>query len=429
MRGRKHVRPSRKTILRSGIMAGATAAAMLLAACSSGTPASSGSSGSSGSAGSASGTSSSGTFLVGTVQSLTGPFGAVGQDILHATQAEADILNAKGGILGHQIKVISNDDGSDVQRGISATQQMISQNKLDLFIPDAVNAQSQLPFAKNILSFSNCSQAVCGDGSQYPLAFTTNPPSSTQVPPLIAYAKQNHWTKVGVLAQQTSDGQFFANQVKQLVTPSSGLTLVSTAYFDPSATSITSQIQQLRAAGTDVIMAWTVGTTLGPAATGLRDLGWKVPLIGPPAIFTGSVNSLVPAGVGPQVTCLCYVVGTRPSSGLSSITAPLAQAMAKYGKINSLLVAGLAADGLALTAYAYTKAGSLDPTAAAKVLDSIGTDANYPASSLYVFRNTNPAYTSTVHSPADAKLNDGFFAVTHPSALLDGTYIGTPFNY
>lgn len=198
-----------KRFARSGVLVGAVAVAVVLSAC-----------GSSGGSGSGSGDSSKSTpFLIGAVQPLTGAFGPVGLDILHATEAEANILNAKGGIDGHKIKVISADDGSSVQRGISATQQMISQNKLNLFIPDAVNAQSQLPFAKDVLSFSNCSQAVCGDGSQYPLAFTTNPPASVQVPPLIAYAKKNGWTKVGVLAQDTSDGQFFASQVQKLASP------------------------------------------------------------------------------------------------------------------------------------------------------------------------------------------------------------------
>jgi branched-chain amino acid transport system substrate-binding protein len=406
-------------ILRSGVLAAVCAGALCLAAC--------GSSSSSGST--ASGSSSKSTpFLIGAVQPLTGPFGTVGADILHATEAEANILNAKGGILGHKIKVIYADDGSDVQRGISATQQMVDNNKLNLFIPDAVNAQSELPFVKSILSFSNCSQAVCGDGAEYPLAFTTNPPSSVQVPPLIAYAKKNGWTKIGVLAQDTSDGQYFAGQVQKLA-GAAGLKLVSTEYFDPTATSITSEIQKLRAAGTQAIMGWTVGTTVGVAATGLQDLGWKVPLIGPPAIFTAPVNQLVPTSVYPQVTCLCYLVGTRPGPTLSSVTAPLAKAMAKYGTINSLLVAGLSADGVALAAWAFNKAGSLNPAAAAKELDAIGSDSDFPASELYVFRNANPDFTTTVHSPANAKLNDGFFAVSHPSAPLDGTYLGTPFNY
>ena len=403
---------------RSGVLVGAVAVAVVLSAC-----------GSSGGSGSGSGDSSKSTpFLIGAVQPLTGAIGPVGLDILHATEAEDNILNAKGGIDGHKIKVISADDGSNVQRGISATQQMISQNKLNLFIPDAVNAQSQLPFAKDVLSFSNCSQAVCGDGSQYPLAFTTNPPASVQVPPLIAYAKKNGWTKVGVLAQDTSDGQFFASQVQKLAGPA-GLKLVGTEYFDPTATNITSEIQKLRADGTQAIIGWTVGTTVGVAATGLQDLGWKVPLIGPPAIFTAPVQTLVPASVQKQVTCICYLVGTRPGATLSPITAPLAAAMKQYGTIYSLLVAGLAADGVALAAYGYTKAGSLNAQAAAKALDSIGADANYPASELYVFRNTNPDYSATVHSPANAKLNTGFFGVSHPSAVLDGTYIGTPFNY
>jgi branched-chain amino acid transport system substrate-binding protein len=407
-------------LARSGVLVGAVAVAVALSAC--------GSSGGSGGSGSTDSSAKSTPFLIGAVQPLTGAFGPVGLDILHATEAEANLLNAKGGIDGHKIKVISADDGSTVQRGISATQQMISQNKLNLFIPDAVNAQSQLPFAKDVLSFSNCSQAVCGDGSQYPLAFTTNPPASVQVPPLIAYAKKNGWSKIGILAQQTSDGQFFAGQVQKLAGPA-GLKVVGTEYFDPTATNITSEIQKLRADGTQAIMGWTVGTTVGVAATGLQDLGWKVPLIGPPAIFTAPVQTLVPKSVQPQVTCICYLVGTRPGATLSSITQPLAAAMKQYGTIYSLLVAGLAADGVALAAYGYTKAGSLNPQAAAKALESIGTDSSYPASELYVYRNTNPDFSGTVHSPANAKLNSGFFGVSHPSAVLDGTYIGTPFNY
>ena len=211
-----------KRVLRSGVLAAVCVGALCLAACgsssSSGTSASGSTTPATGATSSSTsgGNSASTPFLIGVVQPLTGPFGTVGADILHATQAEAALLNAKGGILGHQIKVIYADDGSDVQRGISATQQMVDNNKLNLFIPDAVNAQSQLPFVKNLLSFSNCSQAVCGDGSQYPLAFTTNPPASVQVPPLIAYAKKEGWTKVGVLAQNTSDGQFFTSQVQKL---------------------------------------------------------------------------------------------------------------------------------------------------------------------------------------------------------------------
>lgn len=119
-------------------LASCVLAAGALAACG----ASSGSSSSS-SAKSSSGTSGSKTpFVVGTVQPLSGTYAAAGLDIEHALKSEATIINAKGGILGHPIKVVAVDDASDPQKAISATQQLVSNDTLNMFEPDVIYGET-----------------------------------------------------------------------------------------------------------------------------------------------------------------------------------------------------------------------------------------------------------------------------------------------
>ena len=103
--------------------------------------------------------------------------------------------------------------------------------------------------------------------------------------------------------------------------------------------------------------------------------------------------------------------------------------MKATGPIASMQVAGLAADTLTLAKYGYEKAGKMDAKAAAAALAKIGSDSNYPAKELYGYRNVNPGFHGDVHSPADAKLQNGFFAVASVSPVVSGTYLGQLLKY
>ncbi len=412
----------RTTTLAAG--AAFLATSLVLAACGSSgsSTASSKNSGSSGSS------SSSSPFLVGTVEPLTGAYAAAGLDIVHALDAQAKILNAKGGILGHQIKVISVDSASSEQTSISATQQLVGTQKLNMFEPDVIYGQSDLPFTTNLLSLSICAAPDCGNGQKYPLGFTLNPPAATQVPSVLAYAQHQHDTKVGIIATNDAQGQSFTQTVDADASKF-GSTITKAETFDPTSTDITTQMQALKASGAQVVAAWAAGTTVDTVMTAMQSLAWKAQVVGTPTVFTSDVATGVPTAARSQLKCLCYAVGTRQGATVAAAEKSLVAGMAATGTIASMQVAGLAADTLTLAAYGYAKAGKLDPTAAAAAVGSIGADANYPASSFYAYNTVNPGFHGTVHSPGDAKLSGGFFAVASVSPVVSGTYIGQPFKY
>jgi branched-chain amino acid transport system substrate-binding protein len=423
----------RRNVRRFATLAGGVLAAAAIAACGASNGNSNNSGGGSSSASSSSGSSGSSSsstpFVVGTVQPLSGTYAAAGLDIVHALKAEANILNAKGGILGHQVKVVSVDDASDPQKAISATQELISNNTLNMFEPDVIYGETQLPLTKNLLSVNLCAGPDCGNGTKYPLDFTLNPPASAQVPPLIAYAKQKGYTKIGILATNDAAGTFFT-QTATADAKAAGLSVVGTQSFSPTATDISAEVQALKGTGADTVLTWAAGATIATVMKGMQSVGYTVPVLGTPTVFTAPVEQLVPAAVQKQLICLCYTVGIRTGASAPTALQPLVTQLNKYGTIASMMVTGLTADTLELANYGYTKAGSLDAQKAATAIQAIGSDSSYPATDFWSYRTGAPQFTAANHYPASGPLSQGFYGVAKVSPLVDGMYLGTaPFKY
>jgi branched-chain amino acid transport system substrate-binding protein len=70
--------------------------------------------------------SGSGPVKVGVIFPLSGGAGPQGQHVTQAIQAMAALINAKGGVLGRQIEIISRDDESTPAVGVSRANELIS---------------------------------------------------------------------------------------------------------------------------------------------------------------------------------------------------------------------------------------------------------------------------------------------------------------
>jgi branched-chain amino acid transport system substrate-binding protein len=103
--------------------AAAAAVAMLAACSSSGTPSSTSSS---------TAASAKAPIVIGASVSLTGDFSADGQAFQRGYELWAHDVNAAGGLLGHQVKLIFKDDKSDPTQGSTNVQQLITADHVKL---------------------------------------------------------------------------------------------------------------------------------------------------------------------------------------------------------------------------------------------------------------------------------------------------------
>ena len=113
-------------VLRRGVtLATAVVASAALAACGS-------SSSSSGGGGGSGGGSGSSTVTIGASLSLAGDFAADGQAFQRGYQLWADDQNAKGGLLGHKVKLDILNDSSSPSQVVTNYQKLIGSNKDEL---------------------------------------------------------------------------------------------------------------------------------------------------------------------------------------------------------------------------------------------------------------------------------------------------------
>ena len=67
-----------------------------------------------------------GPVKVGVIFPLSGGAGPQGQHVTQAIQVMAALINAKGGVLGRQIEIVSRDDESTPAIGVSRANELIS---------------------------------------------------------------------------------------------------------------------------------------------------------------------------------------------------------------------------------------------------------------------------------------------------------------
>jgi ABC-type branched-subunit amino acid transport system substrate-binding protein len=351
-------------------------------------------------------------------------------DTLYGVNAETAILNASGGVLGRKIKVINLDDGSTPQGAISAAKSLAAQN-VDLVVPDGAQASTQLPSLKNelVITVSPTVGPPLNTAKQFPLAYTLYPTNTQGDEPLLAYAKQTlHVTKVGLMVTNNTVGLAFEQNLAQLA-PSHGIDVVSQQQISPTATDVTPQLQSLRSAGAQAVMAYPPGTTVGAVMTGMQDLGWKAPVVGPSALFNQNLTSVVPSSVANQLYIVVAATNARSSTGAyyayNGIKSLYAQIDAKNETPNQGTTTAAGADSLRLAVWAWERAGKVNAQAAANELNGLRSVPKAQLPLLYSYpEGFNLDFTKTLHTPGNATIPTDYWVAVKVNKFLNGSYIG-----
>lgn len=117
---------------------------------------------------------------VGTIFPLSGGAGPNGQAVTNAVKVMADLINAKGGVLGRQIAVVSKDDESTPAVGVSRANELIA-DKVDVILaawnsPVALAMQPVIARA-NILDITAVAKAdpiLSGEGNPYAIRINSS---------------------------------------------------------------------------------------------------------------------------------------------------------------------------------------------------------------------------------------------------------------
>jgi branched-chain amino acid transport system substrate-binding protein len=220
-------------------------------------------------------------YVIGAVLSLSGAQSGLGQPEENTIKMEVARINEAGGIDGHPLEVIIEDDASDVDQAIAATTKLIEQDNVLAIIGSTGSGQSMA--MRDEIDMAQVPQVALGSGAIItrefdPLVFQTPWTADLIVPLALQYLKDEGFKNVGLITEDTGFGKDGRALVVQTAAEY-GLTIVSDQVFKPTDTDMTGQLTVMKGAGADVVLMWSSVAASSIVPKNMAQLNMNVPLV------------------------------------------------------------------------------------------------------------------------------------------------------
>ena len=259
--------------MRISVLAMAVMAALTLAACG-GSPAT---------------TSSSGSehYAIGLIESLTGPYTALGsEDKLGAEFAVAQI-NRAGGINGHQIDLLTEDDQTKPDQSVIAYSKLVSENVLGVIGSSFSNSEfatvpltnGKFPYISTAASDEILLQGGKRGGAVLPNVFQPVPTAAQVGERLLQYMQSQGMKKVLILRDsQSAFGDSGTASMKDNAAKY-GVSFLEDITFETATKDFTPQLSKVRTSGAQGVMVWGTGAPITILVKQYKAAGITLPVM------------------------------------------------------------------------------------------------------------------------------------------------------
>jgi branched-chain amino acid transport system substrate-binding protein len=362
---------------------------------------------------------------------VTTPISATGlvanaEMTLDAIKASVKVLNARGGILGHQVVVTYKDDAANPTTAVTELQAAIHGGHKPLAYINGGPSQTAaavLPIAgrSKVLTFNIGPTANSSVAKTFPYNFDLSPSTPNYASAFCPYVKAHGGTSVGIIYGVDPYGSALSAMMNTSCV-AAGIKVVGIQSFADTDIDMTPQLLALQALKPSYLLFEGYGAPVGYVLQDLTKIGWSVPILGDTAVAASSNVIGVPPAQGgllctPNVANLKFLVF---NSTVYSKSQP-ANLNTMIANINfysnnhdpASLIFGYQYDSLQLIAAAAKQANSIDPTKIAKALEKL----KKGSAKTGVFANY--FFNKSVHAPNEPP---AAFNFASPSYLVNGQY-------
>jgi branched-chain amino acid transport system substrate-binding protein len=236
-------------------------------------------------------------ILIGFNNSLTGVSAAPGVSASKGVQLQIKLINAKGGVLGHKLKLIQYDDRSDMPTAIANLKKLIQQDKV--FATVGPFAQYEQEPARQLAEQTHTPMVGDGPatlsqlaGKQYQWSVMTAVAGADQAKSVAKVVKAAGWKNVLGLADVLTIDRETLTQLDKIASGFQFTMMPDSFGFDQTDFQpiINKIMQQINTVKPDAIILYVNPIALPPLYKGLRALNVKLPILAGtacahPAIF------------------------------------------------------------------------------------------------------------------------------------------------
>ena len=305
-----------------------------------------------------------GTMKIGVQVPTTGSEATYGRDMFNAAQIAADEINAKGGILGKKIELISGDSACDPQQAVNAASKLVSQKVVAVvggYCSGAtqptlkVYGDAHIPF---VITASNSTKLIPANPGN---AFMINSTGDQQAKTAVDFFKKKEIKTIAIVNEGDAYSQNLAELTRDAWKKDGGK-VVDYETVNKGEQDYSAVVTSINSASPDAVFWTAYYADGGLFIRQLRQSGYQ---------------GVITVGDGSNSTKLFDIAG-RAAEGVYAFSNPIAKFLpaaksfiATYKKRYNAEpgpYAPLTYDGMQLTAWAINKAGTTDAAKVEKVL-------------------------------------------------------------
>lgn len=325
--------------------------------------------------------STSGNIVIAVTAPFSGNESFIGPRFLNGVKVAVNEINKNGGVLGHQLTIVTGDTAGDPVDAVPAISQIISTKHPNAMIgPSSLTITSvdaQLNSDKLVdVTLGGTTQL---DKMTMPYIFRTTPSDSQLGVAMAYYGNQKGYKRVATAFTTDSAAQTLVPPIQQTVKAHGG-TVVANVQLSPDQSSYRSEVEKLIAAKPQVIYSQLDPQTAATFISEWQQLGGgRIPFVG--------------SDVTAASDYLKAVTPTWAKQNLISIEGSTAggTAATEYAKFyggmfngqKPIALSNNAYDAVNIIALAMLEAKSSDPSVYEKYMEKV---ANGPGTKVYDFK-------------------------------------------
>ncbi len=218
---------------------------------------------------------------LGAVLSVTGPAAFLGEPELKTLQMYVEQTNAKGGLLGRPIELVSYDDGSEAAKANGFTKRLIEEDKVDALIGGTTTGATMgmYPLVERAeIPFISLGGGVVIVDPTKKWMFKVAHNDRMAAERIFGDAKKRGLTKIALLSETSGFGQSGRKETLALA-PKAGVEIVADETYGPKDTDVTAQLTKIKdVPGVQAILVFGLGQGPAIVTKNIAQLGLKLPI-------------------------------------------------------------------------------------------------------------------------------------------------------
>ena len=297
---------------------------------------------------------------IGLLAPLTGSWASEGQEMRQVVELLAEEANARGGVLGKQIEIVTEDDGSDPRTASLAANKLAARGVAAVIgtYGSSITEASQSIFDEaDIVQIANGSTAVRLSAKGLKRFFRTCPRDDDQGKMAAEALKTLGAKRVAVLHDNTSYAKGLAEESRDNL-KAAGVEIIFFDALTPGELDYNAILTKLKAANPDFVFYTGYFPEAGLLLRQKKEMGWNTPFLGGDAVN----NPTLIETAGKAAAEGFYFVSPPLPSDLDSEAAKtfVASFTKKHGHAPKSIYPVLAGDAFRVLVEAREKGGSTD---------------------------------------------------------------------